>query len=230
MCSLDSQGWHPQSADRLSTLDGSTKLNPIMLTLYRLDKPGADAISPRQPRQPATRRVPGNVPYLVDNLWEWARPDHCPSRRYAVYASPSPELAREAGGAVGGSVYRVEFLGDVRAAQVQQKDARFHPEAMGSQTLNRFVIRLLGQNWVDAPLAEKQSLAPLWSPCLSREEVESVIADSALAPHRDAIWTQIKFWSDVQMLSLDHPLPYAEGEVFFEAASWQYILMDPNIA
>lgn len=229
-CSLDSQGWHPQRADRLSTLEGRTKLDPIMLTLYRLDKPGADAVNPRQPRQPATRRVPGNVPYLVDNLWEWARPDHCPSRRYAVYASPSPELAHEAGGAVGGSVYRVEFLGDVRAAQVQQKDARFHPEAMGSQSLNRFVIRLLGQNWVDAPLAEKLSLAPLWSPCLSREEVESVIADSALAPHREAIGSQIKFWSDVQMLSQDHQLPYAEGEVFFEAASWQYILMDPIIA
>jgi hypothetical protein len=91
-------------------------------------------------------------------------------------------------------------------------------------------MRLLGQNWVDAPLAEKQSLAPLWSPCLSREEVESVIAESPLACHRDAIWTQIKFWSDVQMLSLDHPLPYAEGEVFFEAASWQYLLVDPLIA
>lgn len=201
-----------------------------MLTLYRLDKLGAIAINPRQPRQPATRRVPGNVPYLVDNLWEWTRPDHYPSRRYAVYASPSPELAREAGSAVGGCVYRVEFLGDVRAAQAQQKDARFHPEAMGSHSLNRFVIRLLGQNWSNAPLAEKQSLAPLWSPCLSKDEVESVISDSSLASHRDAIWTQIKFWSDVKLLNANHPLPYAEGEVFFEAASWQYLLVDPNIA
>jgi len=200
-----------------------------MLTLYRLDKPGADAIGPRHPRQPSTQRVPGNVPYLVDNLWEWARPVECPSRRYAVYASPSPELAREAGGAVGGCVYRVEFLGDVRAVQAPQKDARFHSEAQGSQSLTRFVARLLGQAWVDAPLAEKQTLAPLWAPCLSREEVESVIADSALAPHREALWARINFWTDVQLLSLDHPLPYAEGEVFFEATSWQYHLVDPLI-
>lgn len=40
-----------------------------------------------------TRRTPGNVPYLVDNLWEYLRSENFPSRRHAVYASPTPELA-----------------------------------------------------------------------------------------------------------------------------------------
>jgi hypothetical protein len=44
-------------------------------------------------RAHATRRVPSNVPFVVDNLWEYLRPEHLPSRRHAIYASPTPELA-----------------------------------------------------------------------------------------------------------------------------------------
>jgi len=40
-------------------------------------------------------RPPVSVPNLVDNLWEWARPEHFPSRRFAIFASPSPESAAE---------------------------------------------------------------------------------------------------------------------------------------
>lgn len=39
------------------------------------------------------RRLPSNIPYLVDNLLEFARPQEKPSRRHSVYASPTPELA-----------------------------------------------------------------------------------------------------------------------------------------
>jgi hypothetical protein len=43
-----------------------------------------------------TRRPPGNVPYVVDNLWEWVRekdyPEY-PNRRQSKFASPTPEQA-----------------------------------------------------------------------------------------------------------------------------------------
>ena len=44
-------------------------------------------------RRQSTIRVPSNVPYVVDNLWESLRPKNMPSRRHAIYASPTPELA-----------------------------------------------------------------------------------------------------------------------------------------
>ena len=49
-------------------------------------------------------RPPVSVPNVVDNLWEWARPERFPSRRFAVFASPSPELAADHG-PEGGRVY-----------------------------------------------------------------------------------------------------------------------------
>jgi hypothetical protein len=39
------------------------------------------------------RRLSGNVPYFLGNLWELTLPDHLPSRRHALNASPPPELA-----------------------------------------------------------------------------------------------------------------------------------------
>lgn len=45
-----------------------------------------------QRRHPG-RRLPSNIPYMVDNLWEFTMPSERPSRRHALYASPSPQLA-----------------------------------------------------------------------------------------------------------------------------------------
>ena len=63
-----------------------------------------------------TMRPPGNVPYIVDNLWEWKRPKGYPNRRYSVFASPKPSLA-SASGPEGGTVYRVEFEGKYKLCQ-----------------------------------------------------------------------------------------------------------------
>ncbi len=46
-------------------------------------------------KRQTTLRIPSNFPYFVDNIWEWLRPAPMPSRRHAVYASPTPELALE---------------------------------------------------------------------------------------------------------------------------------------
>ena len=65
-----------------------------------------------------TIRPPGNVPYVVDNLWEWKRPKNYPSRRFSVYAAPKESNAKKSG-PDDGTVYRVEFKGKYKLCQVQ---------------------------------------------------------------------------------------------------------------
>lgn len=36
----------------------------------------------------ATVRPPGNIPYVVVNLWEWKRPLAFPNRRFSAFDSP----------------------------------------------------------------------------------------------------------------------------------------------
>ena len=57
--------------------------------IYRVARKTDDSIIPAA----TTSRPPGNVPYYVDNIWEWLRPEGAPSRRKAAFASPTPELA-----------------------------------------------------------------------------------------------------------------------------------------
>ena len=83
-------------------------------------------------RPRTTLRLPSNVPYVVDNLWEFLRPDHMPSRRYSIYASPTPELARQnCSGSDQGQglcVYRLVIQGEALLAQLPVKDAREHAD------------------------------------------------------------------------------------------------------
>jgi hypothetical protein len=192
-----------------------------MSTLFRLDSANAHARNPHRPR--GTQRAPGNVPYLVDNLWEWRRPENMPNRRHSVYASPSAELAQAAGVAVGGCVYTVNPT-QARIAQIPQKDARFHPEAAGSASLNRLILKLLGQPWIDGVAAEKSHESLLWAPCLRQHEVEAVFKNSPyLAPIRDTVWNAISFWGDAILIKQGQTFPFEEGELFFEAVSWDLV-------
>lgn len=85
-------------------------------------------------RRHATMRIPSNVPYVVDNLWESLRPKNMPSRRHAIYASPTPELALQNTSAplADGDEYvacRVVVEPQkIRIAQLQVTDARYHSE------------------------------------------------------------------------------------------------------
>src|SRR5215468_6363143 len=73
-------------------------------------------------------RPPLKVPYVVDNLWEWVRPECYPSRRFSAFASPQPDLAKEQGAKEGG-VYRVEFRGHRRICQLKgYRNAKDHPD------------------------------------------------------------------------------------------------------
>jgi hypothetical protein len=90
----------------------------------------------------STIRIPSNAPYVVDNLWEFLRPKSMPSRRHAIYASPTPEFALQNASAAlsdGDEYVACRVVVDpqkIRIAQLQVTDARYHSD-----------IRLIGK-WV----------------------------------------------------------------------------------
>lgn len=192
--------------------------------MFRLDAADADQHNPYRPRP--TRRAPGNVPYIVDNLWEWRRPHKMPSRRHCVCVSPHPELAARAGGTPGGRVFRVEVSG-ARMAQIPQYDAREHPDVVGERSLARFILRLLGQDWLDGPAETKMPEALLWTPCLAQAEVEKVFISERLVSVRDNVWDAIHFWNDARPIMPGSEWPFPDGEIFFEAKSWMLLPTDP---
>ncbi len=163
----------------------------------------------------ATRRPPANIPYLVDNLWEWLRPDDMPNRRHAVFASPTPALATTAAGALGNPGFKVGIVSDLdpsRVAQIPQSDAREHPDL---KALRNSVFGFLKGDWLDGPLQSKEALGRLFIPLLSAAEVQAVLADvPELSLKIRAVST---FWSDARRIPAEGPLPYEKGEVFFEA-------------
>ncbi len=123
-----------------------------------------------------TMRPPGNVPYLVDNLWEWKRPEGYPNRRYSAYASPTPDLAKQSG-PKDGEVYRVEFAGAYKLCQLVDgnEDSKYHPEC---KSLRQKLLKLLGQQWIDESLTTKKDIGRLWMPCLTRDEINSVFDEN----------------------------------------------------
>jgi len=177
-----------------------------------------------------TMRPPGNVPYIVDNLWEWKRPDEFPNRRFSAFASPTPELAIEA---VGGNsnVYKVEFNGVIKKTGLCQvvpsnkirnpEDSKFHPEC---KVLKKLLIKKLGHNWFGKDISEKQKIASLWMPCLKKEEVE-VLFQSAeeLRRIRDEIYDSIQYWNDVVLFENTDNVPDHKGELFFEYLNGYYL-------
>lgn len=109
---------------------------PSTAAIYRAIKP--DKFSSSLIAYKKTRRPPGNVSYVVDNLWEWVRPEGYPNRRYAGFASPTPELTCKAAGP-DSRAYRVEFAGRYSLCQVKgYEDAKDHPEV---KTLRRLLLK-----------------------------------------------------------------------------------------
>jgi hypothetical protein len=167
-----------------------------------------------------TRRPPGNVSYLVDNLWEWTRPEPYPSRRNAKFGNPDPkEALRSAHLSSPDQVYRVEFLGDPKVAQMTtDRDARDHSDC---RSLRKQVVRSLDgdghrYSWVSQGFREKGPAAQLFQPCLKKEEVSQIFEESdMLRPHREEIREAVGFWGDVVSVE-PGDLDNDEGEVFFE--------------
>lgn len=169
------------------------------------------------------RRLPGNVPYLVDNLWEYTRPHDGPSRRHGVYASPTPELALQnaiAGGLPpsGYVACRLAFHYEPAVMQLTVSDARHHPDI---RTLQQLVNRELGDR-AGAGLADKLALAALFLPGVTRQELADAMAAAPLLDDlvRKAA-AAVTFWS----ITPDQVAQ--DGELFFEIALDNYYTLDP---
>lgn len=167
--------------------------------------------SKRHARLP-TRRLPSNVPYLVDNLWEYLRPAGKPSRRHAVYASPSVELAVEnatASTSGGYVVYRLVFERAPAVMQLPVTDARHHPDI---RALQRIVHNALGGDFGSLALADKLAVAPLFLPSVSAAELEQAANDSPLVRGiLEQAANASTFWTGGDTLD-----PASKGELFFE--------------
>lgn len=186
--------------------------------IYRAAKPGIDGsfIKYRE-----TRRPPGNVPYIVDNLWEWVRPEGYPNRRYSAYASPTKELAIKAAGK-GFCAYKVKIEGDFLLCQVKgYEDSKYHPEC---RELRRLLFNKIGSAWPGDPLRRKVGqegpggIGQLFIPCLTKEEVEQIFQeDDLLRALKDDFRKAIKYWESVSLINSGEAFPDPVGEIFFEA-------------
>jgi len=168
-----------------------------------------------------TMRTPENVPYVVDNLWEWKRPDHYPNRRYSAFASPKKEQALSSAGE-NSIAYRVSLLGEYKLCQLKgnkdlanNKDSKYHPDC---NKLRRLLLTKLDQPWIDNDLDEKSDIGRLWIPCLKKEEVDTLFEKAdVLRKIRQEIFDSITYWEDVVLIGQEDPIPDKTGEIFFEA-------------
>jgi len=184
-----------------------------------------DDVAPDKLLRPdAIPRPPVSVPNVVDNLWEWARPERFPSRRVAVFGSPSRELAAEHG-PEGGRVYAVEFSGDVTICQVRgYRNSKNHPECV---RLPIFLYERLGGTFLAAAMERKADAGRLWLPCLTKADVERLLAESSeLRGLRDALLGEVRYWDDVVLLDGSSPLIHPEDELFFDAPDGYYLRGD----
>jgi hypothetical protein len=187
------------------------------MIIYRSEDPGKKLNSINPCRK--TLRLPGNVPFVIDNLWEWKRPEGFPCRRHSVYASPIPELAKKLGREEG-QVYRIKICGNYMLAQVKKhKDSKYHPEC---HSLNKALQKKLGMsgrnaNWVNKSLADKTTIGRLWMPGLSKEQVEELFTDVIqLSEIKSEIYEMIKYWDNVMLIRQEN-ICDPQGELFFES-------------
>lgn len=196
------------------------------LTLYRAVATFADGEQEQLHRWRPTVRLPSNVPYVVDNLWEYLRPDDMPCRRHSAYASPSAALALANASAddrgKGFTAYRVEIFGSYRVAQLTVKDARQHPDIRRLQRL----VQARQPAWTVLPLRSRQKIAMVFAPATSKAELLSVAAEEPeLARFLAETQTLCTFWSDAKAMPT-----CTEGELFFELspdASYRLVPTDP---
>lgn len=182
------------------------------MTIYRAESKPADPDRVFFRREPL--RLPGNVPYLVDNIWEWLRPDGFPSRRAAVFASPTAALAIQSV-SPDAVAHRVVFGGPTMLAQIAGiDDARDHPDVRALRTLIQ--DRLRAAHWMDAPLSDRRIEAPLFMPWAGKADLDSVFADSpVLSGIADTVRATGTLWRDITLLRSDEPV-HERGEIFFE--------------
>lgn len=174
-----------------------------------------------------TKRAPTNIPYVVDNIWEYLRPEMFPSRRHAAYASPTRQLALENASAVtkdGYIVTEVVFSNtNYKIAHIQVSDARFHKDV---KAIANCVINHLGKDFTNLSLKEKSTHSALFLPGVSKEELQDYFN---LNEFNKSLEEKIKeisvFWSEASLTPQEH-----DGELFFEImGDCEYKLNDSNL-
>lgn len=182
------------------------------MKLYRAI-PQVENLSGQVHRKVGTLRAPSNIPYLVDNLWEFLRPDYMPSRRHAVYASPTPELAMANASAhteSGYTVCTVDITGTAMVAQLSVKDARYHEDV---RLLPRLILAIMGKEFSALPLATRVELAPLFMPYMRKEDLaELALTSPTLRLCLNKANDESTFWPS----ATTRPDPANSGELFFE--------------
>jgi len=192
----------------------STNKKDFHMQLFRAVPSSRLAEAEKGFRRQSTIRVPSNVPYVVDNLWESLRPKNMPSRRHAIYASPTPELALQNASAPlpDGDEYvacRVVVESQrIRIAQLQVTDARYHSDI---RLVSKWVSQH-GQELAELSLDQKQILAPLFIPGLHRRELTELWTAHPLVA---ALCTYTRQHSSFWSSASDTPQP-SDGELFFE--------------
>lgn len=175
-----------------------------------------------------TLRAPSNVPYLVDNLWEFLRPEHMPSRRHAAYASPTPELALANASSVAGAdrsaydAFEVKIQGKAKVAHLAVTDARYHNDI---RQLPKAILDVLGKEFSALPLADRMAVGPLFMPYMRKADLlELAKGDARIQQCLDKAAQVSTFWSSAKVL----PNPASAGELFFEldeGASYQLLAL-----
>ena len=159
----------------------------------------------------AETRLPGNLPYLIDNLWEYTRPANMPSRRTAVFASPSAALALA--GAIAGDRSADQYHAlevmlarmPAKLMQLSTRDARYHPDLPRLQK----IVNGAAGGWFGRNAASKAPLAPLFLPGTTKEELVSAMVESSeLRALVERAAAKITMWSD--------PPDQEQGEIVFE--------------
>lgn len=173
------------------------------MKLYRAI-PESDFKSDKNYKKHPQSRLPSNVPYVVDNLWEFFRPDDKPSRRFAVYASPTIDLALSNASAYTTSKYiafELKFKYSPKAMQLSVKDARYHTDIKKIQ--NKLHSYLYACSF-----EEKEKISFLFTPGITKNELSEKIKNNfILATLVDNLQDDITIWQDN---------PDSNGEMFFE--------------
>lgn len=205
----------------------AAKKNSARLGLYRaIPRSKLDGI--KRYERVATLRAPSNIPFLVDNILEYLRPDHMPSRRHAVYASPTPELALANASAVlapGDAmvVCELAFEGSVKVAHLEVSDARYHSDvrAITSAVMGALNEQQMGETGYGA----RAELAPLFMPWLRAHELRGLQIQvplvRALLQRAAEVST---FW---QTASPEVNPQFKVGELFFELSEGAYYTLKP---
>jgi hypothetical protein len=115
-----------------------------------------------------------NVPYVIDNIWEWLRPKNMPSRRHSVFAAPTREAAIRS---VIGNDTDAPVFEPTQVAQIfDVDDARDHPDV---KKLQRELQRMLSAaGWFDEQAERRGTESQLFTPCLSQDELQVVFGAS----------------------------------------------------